>query len=113
MHAFKMGFLYIVKKLIFDALHSEMSTWRPTIMDREGFLESLRQQYSDEIEAAYRQSEHGLTVDLVKFNHDLLVLRHSAVVEGLPERDFDELIQAVLPHIVEKVDFLKNQKNAA
>lgn len=71
-------------------------------MNRESFLETVKQQYAEEIHEAYIEHEHGLggKVDFPALNKQLKKLKASAKVEGLSAQDFDDLVQATLPEEV-------------
>jgi hypothetical protein len=71
-------------------------------MNRESFLETIKQQYAEEIHEAYIEHEHGLggKVDYPGLNKHLKKLMNSAKVEGLKPQEFEELAQATLPEEV-------------
>ena len=73
-------------------------------MDRDSFLETLRQQYAEDIREAYLECEHGKeAVDLKKLNAKLVQLHKEAKVDGLPSPDFADLVRAELPDVADKV----------
>jgi hypothetical protein len=74
-------------------------------MNKESFLETIRQQYSDEIHEAYIECEHGNKVDLVQLNQRLARLMTHAKVEGLSVADFHELVVSTLPAYADQVDY--------
>ena len=65
-------------------------------MDKEGFLDAIRKQYTDEIRAAYLQSEHGKSIDYVQLHHALTRLMKTAKIQGLGTRDFMDLAKGEL-----------------
>jgi hypothetical protein len=69
-------------------------------MNRESFLDTVRQQYADEIQEAYRGCLHEGRLDSLRLQRELDRLMKSAGVEGLPAREFEELVQATLPSSV-------------
>lgn len=71
-----------------------------SIMDREGFIEALRKQYADELHEAYLECEHTAKVDMVALKTRIDKLKRQAKVEGLPEREFDDLVESALPEEV-------------
>ena len=74
-------------------------------MDREGFLETLKKQYTDRISASYFQFEHeGGSVDYPQLSAALQKLKKSAAAEGIRPADFDDLVHSVLPGVEGKVD---------
>jgi hypothetical protein len=68
-------------------------------MDREGFLDTLKRQYADEIHEAYVmcESRDGEHVDLQKLHALMMQLARAAGREGLPQSDFLELAYSALP----------------
>ena len=68
-------------------------------MDREGFIDTLRYQYAEEIHEAYVlcESRDGQNVDLPKLHALLMQLARAAGREGLPQADFLELAYSALP----------------
>lgn len=78
-------------------------------MDRDDFVEALREQYADEIHEAYIECEHenGKNIDFEKLNDSLAKLMKAANVDGLHDSDFKELVKSTLPEVVEHVPFLK------
>ncbi|NDF14642.1 hypothetical protein EB061_04900 [bacterium] len=68
-------------------------------MDREDFIEQLRQQYADGIYEAYLECEHeGGAVDYPTLRNKIELIGRSAAVEGLPGKEFHELVSGLLPH---------------
>jgi hypothetical protein len=68
-------------------------------MDRDDFLEQLRQQYADGIYEAYLECEHeGGVVDYPELRQKIDRISRSASVEGLSSKDFHELVLGLLPH---------------
>ena len=75
-------------------------------MNRESFLDAIRQQYTDEIREAYLECEHGYApyrVDVPELNRRLDKLMANAKVEGLAEVEFEELARATLPDVAEQI----------
>lgn len=70
-------------------------------MNRESFLETVKQQYSEEIHEAFIECEHGgeRKVDLPKLDDLLERLGQNAQKEGLSAGDFVELVQSTLPFV--------------
>lgn len=68
-------------------------------MDRDSFLDTLRGQYADEIQAAFAECEHdnGHDIDYEHLNEMLNALRKAAVHEGLSPGDFEDLVDSTLP----------------
>ncbi len=84
-------------------------------MTRESFLETIRRHYTDEIQDAYQHCEHGggKVIDYPELDKRLGNLMANARLEGLPEADFESLVNATLPHIVERLDFYDRSRRAA
>lgn len=74
-------------------------------MNRDDFLFTLREQYSEEIHTAYAecQLEGGKKTDVPGLLKKINLIRKSAKVQGLPEGDFNELVRAHLPEFAEKL----------
>lgn len=83
-------------------------------MNKESFLEVVRQQYSEEIHAAYVEHSHASgKVDVQALNKRLHKLMANAKVEGLPTNEFEELARATLPaEVSQKVEFNTGKKAA-
>jgi len=75
-------------------------------MNREHFLEGLREQYTEEIHEAYRECMHegGKVVDFPGLAGRLARLQKNAQVEGLSCEEFRELVTSALPVVVEALD---------
>jgi hypothetical protein len=70
-------------------------------MDREDFIDQLKQQFANGIFEAYLECEHERgEVDYPALKAHLERLGRAAALEGLNEKDFHELIFGVLPHDV-------------
>ncbi len=70
-------------------------------MNREDFIEQLKQQYANGIFEAYLECEHEHgEVDFSTLKERLDKIGKAAAVEGLRPMDFHELIFGVLPHDV-------------
>lgn len=84
-------------------------------MDREGFLEAIRKQYADDIHEAFIEcqvDEAGKRrVDLFKLNACLKKLWVNSQVEGLPEKDFLDLVRTAIPHW-DQLDFWHERRAA-
>lgn len=81
-------------------------------MNREDFIHTLRDQYADEIHAAYIHCEHSGTqkVDFKELSRLLENMVRLAKTDGLSEADFWELVRCTIP---EASDYLYPQKKAA
>ncbi len=75
-------------------------------MDREHHLETIRRQYTEEIQTAYQQCEHenGKTVDYTDLHHRLTRLMKTARVDGLPAKEFMELVKSQIPMAWTKIE---------
>jgi hypothetical protein len=87
------------------------------VNNKEGFMEVVRQQYSEEIREAHQANEHGQIgskkVDMPGLNKRLQNLMANAKVEGLPTEQFKELARANLPEeIAERVELGMDRKAA-
>ena len=78
-------------------------------MDKEGFLDAIRKQYADEIHEIYLECEHddGRRVDYAKLNSELKRIRAHARVEGLSDKEFDDLVKSTLPGSQDKLELNK------
>lgn len=67
-------------------------------MNREGFLETLKQQYAEDIHAAWIEceKEYG-EVNYPKLNQLLSKLMKNAKLDGLSQKDFEELVRSTIP----------------
>lgn len=81
------------------------------IMDRESFLEIVRKQYAEKINSAYVECEERGKIDWTKLNAKIDKLYAHAKIEGLPQKDFEDLVKGVLPEMFDKVALL-NKKAA-
>jgi hypothetical protein len=84
-------------------------------MDRENHLESVRQQYADEIREAYIECEHGYSenrVNIDELTQRLSTLMENAKVEGLPDVEFEELVVATLPEVYDKIQLKRAPSKA-
>lgn len=83
-------------------------------MDRDSFIEALREQYAEEIYEAYLECEHdnGKVVDYRQLNQALNKMMRTAKVDGLPEVEFKDLVSSELPQVMDKIELVKS-KNAA
>lgn len=74
-------------------------------MDREDFLETIKQQFADEIQEAYLECEHddGRKIDYPQLQAKLAKLMQHAKVEGLPHSEFEGLVYNLLPQIRGKI----------
>ena len=87
-------------------------------MNQETFLETLKSQYQEKIKTAVIESEHGGKINETELNKKIHNLLRSATTEGLPRKEFEHLVQALLPDFIfAKVRFLnpnpKKKKRAA
>jgi hypothetical protein len=88
-------------------------TGDPTV-NKESFLEVVRQQYSEEIHAAYVEHSHATgKIDIDALNKRLHKLMANAKVEGLAAPEFEELARATLPAEVALIVDFKTGKKAA
>ena len=82
-------------------------------MNRESFLEGIRQQYADQIHEAYIECEHEHDhIDVPALNKRLSKLRAAAGGQGLAVAEFEDLVRATLPDVVDKLDFWAGKKAA-
>jgi hypothetical protein len=67
-------------------------------MNREDYLEGLREQYAEEIQEAYVECSHerGKVTDVPTLKSRLLKLQKNAKVEGLVETEFADLVNTAL-----------------
>lgn len=85
---------------------------RSSSMDRDDFIEGLREQYSNQIQQAYLACEHEHNrIDWKALNDKLNKLMKNAVAEGLTRPQFEDLIRFSLPEVFGQVD-LKARKIA-
>jgi hypothetical protein len=68
-------------------------------MNRESFLESVRQQYSERINASYMLCEHGGRINIEELGAMLKPLKRMAAREGLTHGEFDELVFSLFPDV--------------
>ena len=74
-------------------------------MNKESFLDTLRTQYREDIREAFIECEHQSQVDFLTLNIKLKSLMNTAKFEGLPFKDFEDLVNSTLPEgIVKGVD---------
>jgi hypothetical protein len=68
-------------------------------MNREGFLETMRRQYVEDIHEAYQASLHegGGRVDYVQLSGLLSKMMRRASMDGLKQPEFEELVYSTLP----------------
>jgi hypothetical protein len=76
-------------------------------MNRESFLETVRQQFTDEIHSVFLRCEHGKDVDYPQLTHLLSKLRDAAKREGLAHSDFEDLVKSVLPEVWDHLQWKK------
>jgi hypothetical protein len=76
-------------------------------MNREGFLETIRRQYIEDIHEAYQACIHegGQVIDYEKLTECLTKLMRTAARDGLPPADFEEMVYSTLPQAQGKVHF--------
>lgn len=83
-------------------------------MNREDFLDTLRKQYAEEIDEAYLECEHESgKVDQEALKACLDKLMKSAKAEGLPPKEFFDLVQSTLPESCRGVLDEQKSKSAA
>ncbi|MFN7683849.1 MAG: hypothetical protein ACK5QT_00350 [Oligoflexia bacterium] len=73
-------------------------------MDRETFLEQVKQQYMERITAVYMQAEHTGRVDFKQLSLQLQELKKLAAGEGVPAPEFDDLVYSLLPGVEGQVE---------
>jgi hypothetical protein len=84
------------------------------IMNKESFLETLRDQYREEIREAHIESEHHQVIDFPSLNRSLNQLMKTAKYDGLSRSDFEELVKNTLPEAaLGKIDILTSSANKA
>jgi len=67
-------------------------------MDRDSFLDTVRKNYAELIHEAYVECEHEHgEFDAAKLKASLAKLAKAAKVEGLGQKDFDDLVKSTLP----------------
>lgn len=75
-------------------------------MNREHFIEGLREQYAEKIQRAYRDClRQGRLLDFTMLTRSLEKMQKNAKVEGLPETEFRDLVEATVPEIQGKVNW--------
>jgi hypothetical protein len=76
-------------------------------MNRDDFLDTLRQQYAEDIREAYLECEHGADrpIDVKRLNGLLRKLQKDAKVDGLPGGEFDDLVRSTLPQICDTLSW--------
>jgi hypothetical protein len=79
-------------------------------MDKESFLEGLRKQFANEIQEVYLECEHDRgEVDISRLNSMLKKLMAGARLQGLPEKDFLDLLKSTLPDHWDDLDWAKSR----
>ncbi len=83
-------------------------------MDKESFLDTLRQQYVEDIHEAYIECEHGddHKIDMPKLEQLLWKLMKNAKVDGLLPKEFMDLVRSTLPDAAGQIDFTRLGKAA-
>ncbi len=66
-------------------------------MDRDSFLEGVKNQFTSEITALYLKYEHNGKVDHPELTKELKSLEKQARVEGINSREFADLVRSCLP----------------
>ncbi len=67
-------------------------------MDKEGFLDIVRKQYAEDIHEAYIECAHEQgDVDFPALSERLTKLMKNARVDGLPQKEFEDLVHSTLP----------------
>ena len=83
-------------------------------MNRESFLETIRAQYAEEVQAVYVECEHEEKIDFGALHAKLSKLMKNAKVDGLPQKDFIELVNSTLnADVVKILAFDKAESKAA
>jgi hypothetical protein len=82
-------------------------------MDRETFLEQVKQQYMERISDVYMRAEHTGKVDFKQLTASLQQLKKLATGEGLTGPEFDDLVYSLLPGVEGKVELSVPRKKAA
>ncbi len=73
-------------------------------MNKESFLETIRQQFSDEILEVYNECAHGgQGVDVPQLNQRLNKMMAHAKHQGLSHAEFEELVKMLLPSMADQV----------
>jgi hypothetical protein len=76
-------------------------------MNKESFLETIRQHYSDEILEVYNECAHGGNgVDVKQLNDRLIKMMANAKREGLSNAEFEDLVKMLLPTAADQVQLL-------
>lgn len=76
-------------------------------MTKETFMETLKTRYGEEIQGAYAEWAHKTRVDFSVLNEQLRILMEASHLEGLPEKEFEDLLKITLPEaIMGKVEIL-------
>jgi hypothetical protein len=73
-------------------------------MDRETFLEQVKQQYMEQISALYMKAEHSGKVDFKQLTTQLVQLKKLAAGEGVRASEFDEMVYSLLPGVEGKIE---------
>lgn len=81
-------------------------------MNKESFLDTIRDQYREEIREAYLESEHHEKIDYSELKYKLSHLKKAAALEGLPHKDFEDLVKCALPEeVFEKLNLNSDENN--
>ena len=72
-------------------------------MNRDSFIDSLKERYSAELRDAYLACEVAGHVDLGEFQLVVSRLSRVARIDGLPETEFKDLVEAHFPEIAASV----------
>lgn len=65
-------------------------------MNKDSFLETLKRRYDEQIREAYVECEHEGEIDTLSLHSKLKALRKEALAEGLPVKDFEDLMKSGL-----------------
>jgi hypothetical protein len=79
-------------------------------MNRESFLETVRKQYCERINASYMLCEHGGRINIEELGAQLKPLKKMAAREGLTHGEFDELVFSFFPDVRGKLDLEVTQE---
>jgi len=76
-------------------------------MNREGFIETIRRQYIEDIHEAYQGVLHagGHVVDYEQLTGVLTKLMRTAARDGITAQEFEEMVFSTLPDTQGKIHF--------
>jgi len=73
-------------------------------MNRESYMETVRQQYAEKVTAAYVQCEHDGQENFTELTAQLVKIKRQAISEGMSDADFDDIVFSALPDVRGKVE---------